>query len=223
MSSKTTRNLVVVLVILVLPSVFYLFLTRGKNNYTSIEIYGPRDFDPETGDTIYHSIPEFSFQNFDSSEVSLETFKNKFFVTDFFFATCPTICPKMNSNLGKVQFEFKDDDDVLILSHTVNPDADSLPVLHAYAKEYGAKPGKWFMVTGYKPEIYYQARKGYFISATEGDAGPNDFVHSEMLVLVDKNSHIRGYYDGTNHNEVKRLIDDIKLLKFEEKKKKNDR
>ena len=219
MSKKSARNLLIVLTILILPSLFYLFLTRGKNNYNSIEIYGPRDYDSQSGDTIYHTIPEFSFVNFDSSVVNLETFKDKFFVTDFFFATCPTICPKMNSHMGKVQYEFKDDDDVMLLSHTVNPEADSVPVLSEYAKKYGAKPGKWFIVTGYKPEIYDLARQGYFISATEGNGGPNDFVHSEMLVLVDKNKHIRGYYEGTNLMEINRLIDDINLLKYEEKKK----
>jgi len=166
-------------------------------------------------DTLWHTVPPFSFDGHTGQKITEQTFKNKIIVTDFFFTHCPGICPKMTKQLTRVQQEFRDDDEVMILSHTVDPARDTIQRLIEYADMYEADSTKWIFVTGTKKDLYHQARKGYFITATEGDGGEEDFVHSEKIVLVDKNRIIRGYYDGTNPEEVNRLMVAIKLLKLE--------
>lgn len=202
---------IIVLAILLLPFAFFLLLTSGKNNYKELEVYGPK-IPKISGDTIYHEIPAFNFKNFDRTEVTQNNFDNKIFVADFFFTSCPSICPKMSGQMQRVQKEFEEKDDVLLISFTVDPDKDNVETLGAYADEYNATPGKWFLVTGSKPALYDLARAGFFLTAIPGDGGPEDFIHSEMLVLIDKEKRIRGYYDGTDPHDVKRLIDEIKLL-----------
>lgn len=116
----------------------------------------------------------------------------------------------------RVQFAYKDDPEVMIFSHTVNPEEDSPSVLKAYAAKHNAIEGKWYFLTGDKKALYDMARNSYYITAMPGDGGPDDFIHSEQFVLVDKHKRIRGFYDGTDYNEVSRLIDEIKVLKKEE-------
>jgi protein SCO1 len=214
----------ILLGILFLPAIVYYLLSRGEHRYLQPEIFGPRYFvgnsDSEGGeDTLYHTIPAFEFTNFDRTTVSEETFRNKMYVAAFVFTTCPTICPAMSGGMARIQHEYKDDPDLLLLSHTVNPVHDTVEVMAGYASRFGAMAGKWFMVTGSKESIYDLARKGYFLTTTEGDGGEHDFIHSEMLVLVDKEGRIRGYYDGTDKLEVKRLIDEISVLRYHYKKK----
>jgi protein SCO1 len=204
-------KVIIIAAILLLPSVFFLFISSGKNNYKELEIFGPK-IPRISGDTLYHTIPAFTFQNFDGTEVSDKTFENKIYVADFFFTSCPSICPKMSHQMHRVQKEFEDKDDVKLISFTVDPDKDDIETLAAYAEEYNAIPGKWFFVTGSKPALYDLARTGFFLTAIPGDGGPEDFIHSEMLVLVDKEKRIRGYYDGTDPYEVKKLIEEIKVL-----------
>ena len=164
-------------------------------------------------DTIYHSIQPFSFTNQFNETVSDKTIEGKIVVTDFFFATCQSICPKMSSQLVHVQSAFKNDNDVLILSHTVNPINDSVEVLYGYGQSYGAIKNKWHFLTGNKKEIYDMARYSYLVNALEEDGTAEGFLHSELLILVDANKHIRGMYDGTDSLAVVKLIADIKLLK----------
>lgn len=209
------KKILALVVILLSPSVFYLVLKSAKHNIQTLEMFGPKTLD-EKNDTVYHIIPDFEFGNQFGKKISLKDFEGKIFVADFIFTTCQSICPKMSDQMAIVQEKVKDMDDVMLLSHTVDPENDSVPVLFDYAKKMGAKEEKWHFVTGDKKEIYDIARNGYFVTAMEGDGGPDDFIHSEKFLLIDKQKRIRGFYDGTDPKEVKRLIDEIKVLKFEE-------
>lgn len=205
-----------------IPGVAYLFVKSGKNNYTHLEIFGPKEPVENTVagktkvDTVYHTIGDFTFIDQDSNTVNQSIVKDKIYIADYFFTSCKSICPKMSDQFMRVQFAYKDDPQVMILSHTVNPEDDSPSVLNAYAKKHNAIKGKWYFLTGDKKELYDLARNSYFVTAMSGDGGPDDFIHSEQLVLVDKQKRIRGFYDGTDYNDVTRLIDEIKVLKKEE-------
>ena len=136
-------------------------------------------------------------------------------MADFFFATCQSICPKMSSQLVHLQSAFKNDKDVLILSHTVNPLHDTVEVLNGYAQSYGAIKNKWHFLTGNKKAIYDLARYSYLVNALEEDGSAEGFLHSELFILVDAQKRIRGFYDGTDSVAVVKLISDITLLKQE--------
>tara|TARA_R110002073_G_scaffold72537_1_gene177258 strand:+ start:243707 stop:244405 length:699 start_codon:yes stop_codon:yes gene_type:complete len=164
----------------------------------------------------FHKIKNFELVNQDGDSVSEKTFDNKIYITDFFFTSCPGICPKMTGNMLKVQEAFKDASDVLLLSHSVTPSIDSVAVLKTYAKDYGVISNKWHLVTGSKAEIYDLGRNYYFV---ENDLGIpkdiNDFLHTENFLLIDKNKHIRGIYNGLNRASVNQLITDVQTLKSE--------
>lgn len=170
-------------------------------------------------DTVYHTIPKFEFMGHLGRKISNEDFENNYFVADFFFTNCPGICPIMSTQLTRVQKEFEEFDNVKILSHTVDPEKDSVDVLKNYADMYGAIDHKWHFVTGEKKELYQQARKGYFVTADEGDGGPEDFIHSEKFMLIDREGHIRGYYNGTDTTEVNNLMRDLHILIMYERKR----
>ncbi|MBA2611674.1 MAG: SCO family protein [Bacteroidetes bacterium] len=166
-------------------------------------------------DTIYHSIGEFSFTDQFGQTINNKTVENKIYVADFFFATCQSICPEMTTNLKDVQKAFEGDDSLLILCHTVNPLHDTVEVLNAYSNLYGAKKNKWYFLTGNKQQIYDLAKNSYLVNALQEDGSPEGFLHSELLLLIDKQGRIRGMYDGTDKVQVQKLIKDIKLLKTE--------
>lgn len=166
-------------------------------------------------DTIYHTVGKFSFTNQFGETVNNKTVENKIYVADFFFATCESICPAISTNLKDVQKEFENDDSLLILCHTVNPLHDTVEVLNAYGQTYGAKKNKWHFLTGNKKEIYDLAKDSYLVNALEADGSPEGFLHSELLLLVDKKGRIRGMFDGTDKAQVQKLIKEIKLLKTE--------
>lgn len=164
----------------------------------------------------FHRVPDFSLINQDGDTITDKTFANKIYVTDFFFATCPGICPKMTRNMILVQDEFRNDDNVLILSHTVTPAKDSVPALKNYADNNGIISGKWHLATGNKKEIYRLGRHAYFVEEDLGEPkDENDFLHTENFVLVDGNGHIRGIYNGLNKTAIAQLIADIKTLEEE--------
>jgi protein SCO1/2 len=164
----------------------------------------------------FHQISSFKFVNQDGKIITNQTFKNKIYVTDFFFTSCAGICPKMTSNMKIVQDEFLNDDDVLLLSHSVTPEADSVSVLKEYAKHQGVISDKWHLITGLQKDIYKLGRKDYFIEENLGlDKDENDFLHTENFVLIDKNRHIRGIYNGLNKTSINQLIKDIHTLKTE--------
>ena len=217
---KPFYKALILLGILLIPSLAYLIVSSGKNNYQRLEIYGPKE--PVTdspGDTLYHAIAPFQLISQDSAVFTDKNLEDKIYVADFFFATCQTICPKMSMQMKRVQEAYKDDPEIILISHTVNPEKDTVNALASYAVEYGALKGKWFFLTGDKKEIYDLARHSYFLAAMPGDGGPDDFIHSEKIVLVDKDKHIRGYYNGTDYEDVNLLIDEIKVLKWEYGKK----
>ena len=167
------------------------------------------------GDTVYHRIADFSLTNQNGEKVSHSTVDGKLYVANFFFATCQSICPEMSTNLVKVQEAFKDDDSLLILSHSVNPLHDTVEVLRNYAGAYGARSGKWHLLTGDKKQIYELAKQSYLVNAIEDDGTPEGFLHSELFLLVDGERRLRGMYDGTDAAQVNKLIADIRLLKTE--------
>lgn len=207
------KKLLILLLLLTFPSVLYVILSTGKTNFIHLPFFGERELAPNGKDTIYHSIPAFKFVNQDGDTITDKFYEGKIYVADYFFTTCKSICPKMTSELLRVQEKFEGEKGkVQILSHTVNPENDSVPVLKAYANMVHADTKMWNFVTGDKKQLYDLARNGYMLNATEGDGGPDDFIHSEMLILVDKEKHIRGIYDGTNIKDVNDLLDDIKVL-----------
>jgi len=165
----------------------------------------------------FHKIPSFRFTNQDGEFVTDKTFKDKIYVTNFFFTSCSGICPKMTSKMKMIQEEFLKDDDVMLLSHSVTPSMDSVPVLKQYALGKEIVSGKWHLVTGSQDEIYKLGREAYFIEEDLGiKKSKDDFLHTENIVLIDKNKHIRGIYNGLNRTSVNHLIKDIYLLKEED-------
>lgn len=171
-------------------------------------------------DTVYYSIPKFSFINQDSAEISHHTYQGKIFVADFFFTTCPTICPMLSAQMARVQAELKSQglsDKVWLLSHTVDPLNDTPAVLKAYADKLGADYSNWNFVTGKPEDIYYQAEDGYMLTAFPSDTAEGGFFHTDKLTLIDWDMHVRGYYDGTSTKEVNNLLEDVKKLVAEQK------
>jgi protein SCO1/2 len=146
------------------------------------------------------------------TSVSLADVKGKVVLADFFFTTCGSICPKMTTQLVRVQDAFRDDDRVLLLSHSVTPGTDSVSVLKAYAVEYGVDHNRWRLMTGDRKQIYDLARNSYFAAVDQGDGGPDDFVHTENFVLIDPQGRIRGFYDGTKPDEVDKAMKDMRQL-----------
>ena len=159
--------------------------------------------------------PDFMMINQQGETVGRNQWKDKIVVVDFFFTNCATICPDMTRNLRQVQEVYKNSKDVMLSSFTVDPVSDSISVLQDYAMKYGVSADQWQLLTGDKKQIYRLARNSFRVVATDGDGGPGDFIHSEKLILLDKEQRIRGYYDGTSQKEVNKLIRDIKKLRNE--------
>ena len=187
-----------------------------------LKIYNPSDVDPQLVDTSLqnkgegHLVGDFTLTDQYGKIISQKDLKGKILVVDFFFTTCQGICPQMTNLMKKVQSAFEDEDKVVILSHTVIPEDDSVEVMRTYAEMNGAIQNKWYFLTGDKKEIYRMARENYFVlkkaAVGEGDGGKSDFIHTENFVLVDAKRQIRGYYDGTSAEEVDKLIHDIHTL-----------
>ena len=164
----------------------------------------------------FHTIADFDLINQNGEKVTQKTFENKIYITDFFFTTCPGICPMMTKNMHKIQDEFINDNDVLLLSHSVTPLKDSVSKLKEYAIEQKIKDNKWHLVTGDRKQIYNLGRQSYFVEENLGEPlGIDDFLHTENFVLIDKKKHIRGIYNGLNRASIAQLIVDIKALKLE--------
>lgn len=161
----------------------------------------------------YHTIADFSLTNQNGETVTQADYEDKIYVADFFFTTCPTICPIMTKNMAGLQEKIKDDPQVLLLSHSVTPQIDSVPQLKKYALEKGVIDTKWNLVTGDKKHIYELARKSYLAAKTDGDGGPFDMIHTENFILVDKEKRIRGFYDGTQETDMVKLLEDLNILK----------
>ena len=158
---------------------------------------------------------DFKLINQNGKVVTNIDYDNKIYVADFFFTTCPTICPIMTDNMVKIQNKILDDPNILLLSHSVTPKIDSVEQLKKYSVEKGVVDSKWNLVTGNKKQIYDLARKSYLCVKTDGDGGPYDMIHTENFILIDPDRRIRGFYDGTDNKEIKKLIKDISILKEE--------
>ena len=207
-------------------SVIFLIMLvccRQKPATLPLPFINKPDFTPEwikKEDVSYssiHRIPAFSFIDQDGETVTEKNVDGKIYVADFIFTRCGSICPKMTANMGILQEKYKNDPDVMFLSHSVTPEMDSVPVLKKYAVERGVISGKWHLLTGNKDDIYRLAKKEYYAGDTIGyyQTG-NEFLHTENFILVDKHRRIRGVYNGTLPLEMERLADDIGELKKEE-------
>lgn len=200
-------------------SISFRLLTPKK----TLPIFNPSDVNPELVDSTvqhiskYHTIADFSFTNQNGKTITQKDYEGKIYVADFFFTTCPTICPIMQDNMVDIQNAFINNPQVMLLSHTVMPHIDSVPVLKNYAIEKGVVDFKWNLVTGDKKDIFYIARKSYLAVKTETAGELYDMVHTENFILVDEQKRVRGFYDGTKKEEVARLIEDIHFLLGKEK------
>ena len=214
-----TKNnwITVILAILLCVVIYYYYTSTVLNNV--LPIYNPSNFNPELVEkkrqnkSTNHTISDFRLINQNGETITQETYKNKIYVADFFFTRCGSICPIMTDNMGVIQKEFLNNNDVMLLSLSVTPEIDSVSILRDYANKKGVIDSKWNVTTGNKKHIYELARKSYFAVVEQGDGGLQDFIHTPNFILIDKKKRIRGIYDGTNATEIERIIADIKTLK----------
>ncbi|MDT7831517.1 SCO family protein [Flavobacteriaceae bacterium S356] len=196
---------------------FYHILKVDKK----LKVYSPSDVNPKLVDPTVkhvrnnHKIADFSLVNQNGKIITNKDYEGKIYIADFFFTRCQTICIVMAYNMGELQEYYKNDDDIMFLSHSVTPVMDSVPVLKEYAIKKGVVDKKWNVTTGPKKHIYDLARKSYFAVLDEGEGDENDFIHTEQFVLIDKERRIRGFYDGTKKEDMEKVKNDIKLLKVE--------
>ncbi|SOU85988.1 SCO family protein [Tenacibaculum dicentrarchi] len=216
--SKSTLLFLLVFSLVGIPVFYHLVKVDDK-----LPVYNPADINPRLVDTSVrsksknHKIGAFKLINQNGEIITNANYKDKIYIADFFFTRCQTICLLMAYNMSELQENFKNDDDIMFLSHSVTPVMDSVPQLKKYADAKGVIDGKWNVTTGDKKHIYNLARKHYFAVLDEGDGGDQDFVHTENFVLIDKKRQIRGMYDGTKEENMQKIIDDVALLKEEYK------
>lgn len=191
--------------VIILPVTVLAIMNWYQNRFSDLPVYGEKG----------QKIEDFRMVNQNGEVITLKKWDNKIAVVDFFFTHCPSVCPKMTANLKKVQEAYKEDPMITISSFSVDPERDSSVRMKEFARKFKVDDQNWDLLTGDKTEIYRLARKSFMVVATDGDGGPTDFIHSDKLVLVDKNKKIRGFYDGTSETETKNLINDIKKLKNE--------
>jgi protein SCO1/2 len=180
-----------------------------------LPIFGERLI--ENGDTIFHTIAPFAFRDQDSVLITNETVKGKIYVADFFFTSCRTICPKMKAQMLRVYEATANQEDFLILSHTIDPEYDDVTRLHDFAERLDVESKRWHFLTGVRDSIFKIAQTSYFATAMADEAEPDGYIHSGAFLLIDKEGRIRGKYDGTVAKDVDKLIADIKRLRFQEK------
>lgn len=195
----------------------YLFLNqKTKIAERYLPHFGPFEVDsisnPGSYDTTFHALQNFHLINQDSVAIQLSDFNNKIIVADFFFTNCESICPVMSTQLKRLFKRYENNKSLAFISHTVDPERDSIQQLREYASLYGAKTPLWHLVTGEKKHLYELARYSYFVVNTKGDGGPEDFIHTQNFALIDRHHNIRGYYDGTDSLQVDQLANDIDLL-----------
>ena len=198
---------------------FLVLLISCKNKSITLPYYDTPDFTPKwemPDNKTFHQIRPFTLLNQENELFTEQNIEDKICVADFFFTSCPGICPKMTKSMGDIQKEFMNDDEVMLLSHSVNPEKDSVPVLQIYARDVNVNYNRWKLLTGNKDEIYDLGRKYYFVEEDEGIRKGNDvFLHTENFILIDKQRHIRGIYNGLDPNSIENLIRDIRILKEE--------
>ncbi|AEH00998.1 SCO family protein [Lacinutrix sp. 5H-3-7-4] len=203
----------------IIISIIYSVLNVEK----PLPIYNPDTIDATLVDSTiqhvkkYHKIADFSLTNQNGKTITQNNYKGKIYVADFFFTTCQTICPIMTDHMRDIQKEIINDDDIMLLSHSVTPVKDSVAQLKKYAKLKGVNDAKWNLVTGDKKQIYELARKSYLAVKSVGNGDQYDMIHTENFMLIDKKRQIRGFYDGTDPEAISKLIKDIEKLKRMEK------
>ncbi len=207
------------LVLLGLSAVIVVLFYNALKPPQKLPVYQPADFNAELVDPEmshikkYHRVADFSLLNQNGDTITQRDYQGKIYIADFFFTTCPTICPIMTDNMAFLQDALMEDPEVKLLSHSVTPNIDSVEQLKRYAIEKGVVDSKWNLVTGDKKQIYQLARKSYMAVKTDGDGGPYDMIHTENFILVDKEGRIRGTYDGTKREDMDRLLADLDILK----------
>ncbi len=205
---------VLVLALLAIPAVWLLILKKGQIVSNSLPVYGERYYDTQVGDTVYHTISDFSFTDQEGETLTKSDLEGKIYVANFFFTSCPDICPTMMENLRFVYNKYKESPDIRFVSMTVDPKRDSVPTLATYGRELGAQPKQWYLLTGMKSMLYHAAEHDYLLASVETPI-ESAFIHSDMAVLIDQQFRIRGFYKATDFNEMRRLSDDIKALVVE--------
>lgn len=199
-------------------SVFLLFSACSSKESKKLPILGNREAVEKTVegktvvDTVYQTIPEFSFVNQDSNIVTDKTFEGKIYVVDFFFTTCPSICPVMHRNMLKVYEKYKGNPDVMIASHTIDYKHDTPAKLKEYATKMGVEGTQWEFLRGSRDSVYTLAEKHYLVAVGEDKNAPGGYVHQGWFVLVDKDKRLRGAYDGTQADQVDKLMADMDVL-----------
>lgn len=209
---KKYKEVIIISAVIALPVLFYLFLKTGRQVYVKLPIFGERVYDEQLKDTVYHTLPDFSFTDQGGKTISLKEIDTNIIIANFFFASCPDVCPKLNRKVQELYEKTAAVPNLRFISHTVDPDNDSVPVLAEYAKRFHADAQRWHFVTGPKQALYDIAMKGYLVPVTQEDT---TIDHTQNIILVDPWRHIRGYYDGLNEDEIKRLMDEIKVLQVE--------
>lgn len=206
------------IVMLALSAVIVYLFFNALQPKKMLPVYQPSMVDKSLVDSTlhytkkYHKVADFSLVNQNGDTITQENYKGKIYVADFFFTTCLTICPIMTKNMTEIQDALLDDPNIMLLSHSVTPDIDTVAQLKRYALEKGVVDSKWNLVTGDKKQIYELARKSYLAVKNDGDGGPFDMIHTENFILVDKEKRIRGFYDGTDREDIGKLLEDIKIL-----------
>ena len=214
--SLPTIRLMAVFSVIMILIIYFLLIPEKK-----LPVFNPADVNPRLVDESMihirrnHKVLDFELINQNGDTITHRDYENRIYITDFFFTRCQTICPIMTTNMVKLQEAFANDNDVKLLSISVTPVIDSVLVLRNYANKMSVIDSMWNLTTGNKKHIYKLARQSYFAVLDEGDGGEQDFIHTENFVLVDKKRRIRGYYNGTDLEDIQRLIEDVKLLKSE--------
>ncbi|TNE79723.1 MAG: SCO family protein [Bacteroidetes bacterium] len=203
-----------VFALLLIPILWIALLKQGQIVSQQLPVYGERSYSSEIGDTVYHTISDFSFVNQDGLVINQDSLRGKIYVANFFFTTCPDICPSMMKNVQFVYNKYNEAPDIRFISHTVDPKQDSVAALKKYADNLGAQSNRWYLVTGSKAALYFAAEHDYLLAAVETSL-EDAFIHSEKLVLIDHKGHIRGFYNGLEFREMRKLVDDIKALVVE--------
>jgi protein SCO1/2 len=210
---QNKRTFLVALGLIVVPILIFWVFNMGKQNFNSLPFYGekyvPDPYKPT--DTVFYTVPDFRLVSQTGDTITGKNLDGYIYVANFFFASCKDVCPKMNAKVETVYDKLKEFSEVKFISHTVDPENDSVAVLKAYAQKFHADPAIWYFVTGSK-EAIYQAGQGYLLPVSIED---KTIDHSQQLILIDKEKHIRGIYDGLDDLDIRRLKDDVKVLLYD--------
>jgi len=201
-------------ILIAVPLIAFSIVHWYQRSYDQLPVLGKTTINSK-GEIIQHQISSFTMRDQDNQVYSSDALKNKIVLVNFFFTACSSVCPKMMKHVKKIQDAFADDTSLAIISFTVDPKRDDPQRLNMYSSRYKINKKQWNLLTGDKREIYKLARNSFYLTATDGDGGDNDFIHSDQVILVDKHQHIRGYYDGTDDKAMNDLQNDIKKLEYE--------